>query len=212
MCDSFSHLNYHGSRPRHRKAIGEICTARFHICITLIDFNYFSKTSHDLLDCLNLPELCIGTISIGAIHFILAILTIPIEIANPVPWNAFVIVATKGTRLAFDLIAVSLVGMVTAIIVTIAFPKFGNAHTTVTSELIGSTTVGNSWAGRIGKWFDSTRTHALAILHYHTIWAETDELIVWRTETNVRTSCVVCALIRSGLNTVSKYFEIHQTS
>lgn len=100
-----------------------------------------------------------------------------------------------------------LIGVIATVVVTVALPELGDARSTGARELIGGATVCYARARRVSERLDSTGTHALVVLHDHTIRAQTDEAVVGRTQADVRALSVVGAAVVSGLYAVGKYLK-----
>jgi len=142
--------------------------------------------------------------------FILTVLAVAIHVTYPVFWYTLVTVALKISRATRGAITVGLVRVVAAIVVTIALPKFGDAHTIVTSKLIRRAGTSNAWACRIGVGFDATWTETFSVCHYHAIRTKAHMTVAWCTQTDMRARVVCRALVFVGLHAMPKDLQVHQ--
>lgn len=153
-------------------------------------------------------ELRLGALRIFAIHLILPVLAIHIKITNPMLGDALAIALeiwrATGQRGAIDLIRI-----IAAIVIPITMPRSWDTYVIGTSELIRGARTGYSRTGEVGKWGDSSWTHALAVDHFHPVGTKAD-MAVRRTHANMRTR-IISALVAAMLHTVSEYLKIHQT-
>ena len=155
----------------------------------------------------NQPELGVRAVGVSAVHLVLSVFAIAIEIAHPIPRYALLAIARERVRLTLDLVAVVLIGVIAAIIIAVAFPEVRDTDTAVAGELIGGTAVSDTRTRRVVERLDTTRTHAFAVLHDHAIGTQTYEAIIRRAEADVRALRIVSALVRARLYAVCVYLD-----